>query len=176
MGLAERDVGGGQAVAVEEFDDKPAEKPQKPPSAMGLKPLEPLERRVGLWVAVITAAAQVGIWTAFWDSGGAIGLPIGLTLSAALGWASQRRGRLATGIAAFVVSMAWPIGVVGMPIMLFGLWLWFRGRPSPDEIAERQRLRAEANAAKRAARRGQPVPTKKTPPQSKRYTPPANRR
>jgi hypothetical protein len=157
------------------------EKPAKPPSVMALKPLEVMERRVGLYVALVGAAFVFGQWALFWSRPGVVWLPIEAVALVALLWASQRRGRMATSLACFLLaSSVYPLPFAGLPFIVFGLWLWFRGRPSPEEIQARRAARAEVMEAKRAARRGKPAPVsatgRKAPPQSKRYTPPAGKR
>lgn len=171
----------------DELDDEPSgkqakpEKPPKPPSVMALKPLEPMERRVGLYVALAGALFVGGQWGLFWSRPGIVWLPIEALGLIALLWASQRRGRMATSLACFLLaSSVYPLPFAGLPFIVFGLWLWFRGRPSPEEIQARRQARIEANEAKRAAKRGKPAPIsatgRKAPPQSKRYTPPAGKR
>lgn len=156
-------------------------KPPKPPSAFALKPLEPMERRVALYVAVGGAVFVFGQWALFWSRPGIVWLPIEAVMLAALAWASQRRGRMATSLAGFLLaSSVYPFPFAGLPFIVLGLWLWFRGRPSPEEIEARRRARTAAIEAKRAAKRGKPAPVsptgRKAPPQSKRYTPPAGKR
>lgn len=148
-------------------------------SAFNLKPMLPLEKRVAFWVAVAGAVGTVGLWLPFMDEGGFVWMPIGVALALLLLWASQRRGRMTTAVAAFLLSFAvWPYPLVGMPFLVLGMWLWFRGRPSPEELVARRKARAEAVAARRAAKRGKPIEAtgRPVPPQSKRYTPPARKR
>lgn len=162
-------------------EEASADVPVKP-SVFGLKPLDPRERKVSLWIAVGGVVYIGGQWAVFWSSPGAVWLPIELVMLAALGWASQRRGRMATSLACFLLaSSVYPLPFGGLPFIIQGLWLWFRGRPSPEEIQARRQARAAAAEAKRATRRGgrgaaAPSTGKKPPPQSKRYTPPARKR
>jgi len=146
-----------------------------------LKPLDDLEHKITLWVGVVALVVSVVSWVPDFDESIAIAWAgIGAVMSGALIWSAQRRSRFLSGTAAFLVSFApWRFVFAGMPFLLLGMWLWFRGRPSQEEIAERRRLRDEALAARRAAKRGEaPVPTTgKAPPKpSKRYTPPARKR
>lgn len=174
-----------EAEAEESADDAAAEStvPPRGPSMFGLKPLDPVERRVSLWIAAIAAAVSIGSWAPEFPNGTSVLFAaIGVVMSAALAWSARRNSRFLTGSAAFLLSFGpWRFEFAGLPFLILGLWLWFRGRPSPEEIVERRRLRDEANAARRAAKRGQPAPgpssTGRTPPKpSKRYTPPARKR
>jgi hypothetical protein len=149
-----------------------------------MKPLTPLEKRVSSWAAVFAGAAAVGLWgPQFFRLAAVLWAAIGLVMAGFLSWAARRENRFLTGIAAYVLAFGpWPILLGGTPFLLLGVWLWFRGRPSPEEIEERRQARAAAIAEKRAgrgkgARRGAEDPAeegsgRKRPGQSKRYTPP----
>lgn len=166
------------------FDDELPEAPlppPRPPSIFALKPLDALERKVTLGMAALAAAVSVGSWVPEFEQSAAIGFAaIGLLMAGALAWSAMGGSRFLAGTAAFLISFApWRFVFAGMPFLVLGLWLWFRGRPTPEEVAERRRLREEAIAARRAAKRGAPAKpsTGKTPPKpSKRYTPPAGKR
>lgn len=164
--------------AGEQIDDEQPAAPPKPPSMFALKPLDALERRVTFWAAAIGAVMSIALWApAYFDPEAVVSSALGVVTSGGLAYAAYRRSRFLAGTAAFLVSFS--LSVPGMLFLLLGMWLWFRGRPSPEEVAERRRLRDEAIAAKRAARRGKaPAPTAgRTPPKpSKRYTPPAGKR
>lgn len=111
-----------------------------------------------------------------------------LVLTSLMAWGAWRRSRVLSGMALFLVAFG-PWGrswFAGMPLMGIGMWLWFRGRPSQEEIEERRKARdakiAERRAAKVAARRAGNAagsgagPVTKAPKPNKRYTPPSSRR
>jgi hypothetical protein len=145
-----------------------------------VKRLDNLERRVCLITAVVAAAASIGLWApSFFQAAALILAAAGLAIAGLLAFAARRGSRFLAGLATFLLSFVpWPISLIGMPFLGLGMWLWFRGRPSPEEIAERRAQRAAAVAAKRAAKRGvsSTAADTKRPPPSKRYTPPARRR
>lgn len=166
---------GGGATVDEVEDEAQAAAPRS--SRLGLKPLDPLERRVAFAVAMVAVVGSIALWAAMWVDLARLWLPVDLFFAAVLAYASQRLGRLGVGVAAFLLSFSvWPVPLVGLPFLLLGLWLWFRGRPSPEEIEQRRAERTAAMEAKRRAKRGEPEPVRKAPPQSKRYTPPASRK
>ena len=103
--------------------------------------------------------------------------------AACMAFGAWKRSRILTGFAIILLGFgpwgrAW---AVGMPYILLGMWLWFRGKPSPEEIEERRKARdakiAERREAKAAARSGGSGGSGKTrasssPKPNKRYTPP----
>ncbi|MDQ1438641.1 MAG: hypothetical protein QOK43_2270 [Acidimicrobiaceae bacterium] len=162
-----------------------------PSSAFAMKPLDDLEQRVTLYAAVVGGAAFLGLWApGFFETTALLGASIGVVLAGLLGYSSRRRSRFFAGVMSFLVAFPWPVTLAGTPFLILGMWLWFRGKPSPEEIEARRQARDEALAAKRAARgkggrrsgRGgdgdaPAASTGKAPPKpSKRYTPPARKR
>lgn len=146
-------------------------------SIFALKPLddrEALFARIGAGLGAVTSTALAFALLRFPVS--LANAAMGVVLSGLMAWAAHRRSRFLAGLAAFMLSLGFPLEFAGTPWLLLGMYLWLRGRPTPEEAAERRRLRQEQVAARRAAKRGETVtPTtgKKPPPPSKRYTPPA---
>ena len=105
--------------------------------------------------------------------------------AACMAFGAWKRSRILSGFAIILLGFgpwgrAW---MVGMPYLLLGMWLWFRGKPSQEEIMERRKIReaniAEKRAAKAAARGAGKTPagsgartSSPKPPPNKRYTPP----
>jgi hypothetical protein len=151
-----------------------------------MKPLDDRERRY-----LLIGVAAVVVVLPFLASFGALDpQPMQraiflLVLTSAMAYAARRRSRLLAGFSTFLLAFgpwgqAW---VVGMPFLPLGMWLWFRGKPSPEEIEARRQARdarvAERRAAKEAARAersGKPAKSSKPsgprPERNKRYTPP----
>jgi putative Ca2+/H+ antiporter (TMEM165/GDT1 family) len=160
-----------------------------------MKPLDDRERRAALLGALGAVAVSLALNVTFLpEKLPFLRLGVGVLMAAFLAGAAQRRSRVLTGVATFLLAFgpwggAW---VVGAAYLVLGMWLWFRGKPSPEEIAERRAARdaviAERRAAKaakrggggagRGGRGGEPdVPgAARRPPPSKRYTPPARKR
>jgi hypothetical protein len=150
-----------------------------------MKPLDQLEQRVSM------AGAAVGVFMAV-----ALNLHtlpfagIGLAMALVIVAGAQRRSRLLAGAGSYLLAFGpWHIALLGTPFLLLGLWFWYRGRPSPEEIEARRQARdaktAEQRAARDAKRSGRrrggtddsAAGTDRRPPErSKRYTPPARKR
>jgi hypothetical protein len=157
-----------------------------------MKPLDQLEQRVSL------AGAAVGVFMAV-----ALNLHtlpfagIGLVMALVIAAGAQKRSRLLAGAGAYLLAFGpWHIALLGTPFLLLGLWFWYRGRPSPEEIEARRQARDAKTAEQRAARdakrsgrgggagrsrRGRGADDsagsdRRPPEQSKRYTPPARKR
>lgn len=151
--------------------------------AQSMKPLSPREQQVASWAAVVAGAASTGLWVPqFFRAAAVLWAAIGLVMAGFLMWSARRGSRFLTGIACYVLAFGpWPIVLGGGPFLVLGTILWFRGRPSPEEIEARRKERAQAMADRRAAkaagrrRRPDAPPSddgKKRPEASKRYTPP----
>lgn len=152
-----------------------------------MKRLDDLEQRVAFGAAAVAAVLSIAL--------NVYDLPetllfalIGVVFAGVMAAAGQRRSRLLAGVAAYLLAFGpWHVALVGTPFLMIGLWMWFRGRPGPEELEARRQARAARMAERRAARsasRGKgskgaadPAATgKKAPPPSKRYTPPGTRR
>jgi hypothetical protein len=155
-----------------------------------VKPLDDLERRLSLYAAAVAAVFALALNVGgLFEPVPVTRAVIGLVMAAFLVVAARRGSRILTGFAVFLIAFgpwegAW---VVGGPFLVLGMWLWFRGKPSPEEIEERRRARdakmAERRTARQAGRTGRgrgrsgaSAESPSGPKASKRYTPPSTRR
>jgi len=147
-----------------------------------VKPLDDLEQRATWAVAAIGVVMSVAL--------NIHTLPfalIGFAMAGFMVFGAQRRSRFMVAAASWLLTFGpWHVALFGTPFIILGLWLIFRGRPSPEEIEARRQARdarvAEAKAARDAKRGGrtggkggQSSPSR-GPAASKRYTPPGTRR
>ena len=112
---------------------------------------------------------------------------VAVVMAGFLAMMANRRARPWTGAGLFLLAFG-PWGqyaIVGAPFLAAGMWIWFRGRPSAEEIEERRRARDAKIAERRAARtsaRGRQAGAEAAsgsgrprPEASKRYTPPKSK-
>jgi hypothetical protein len=153
-----------------------------------MKRLDELEQRVAFGAAAVAAVLSIAL--------NVYDLPetllfalIGVVFAGVMAEAGRRRSRLLAGVAAYLLAFGpWHVALVGTPFLMVGLWMWFRGRPGPEELEARRQARDARVAERRASRgrgrskagsddaAGSGKAGKKAPPPSKRYTPPGTRR
>ena len=156
--------------------------------ATKFKPLDDLEQRLVLAGAALAVFMSVVL--------NLHSLPfalIGVVMAVVLVFGARRRSRFTVAVGAYVLAFGpWHVyALAGTPFLLLGLWLWYRGRPSPEQIEARRQARDAQMAEKRAAREAKrgssrgssraasPDSTggdRRPPERSKRYTPPARKR
>jgi hypothetical protein len=156
---------------------------------VAMKRLDDLEQRVAYGAAAVAAVLSIAL-NVYHLPGSLLFALIGVVFAGVMVAAGQRRSRLLAGVAAYLLAFGpWHVALVGTPFLMVGLWMWFRGRPGPEELEARRQARDARMAERRASRgagrgRGRSKAGadddagggKKAPPPSKRYTPPGTRR